>query len=248
MKGSKSDVLVECIGVEKAYGHGNAVSTALAGVDLRLQRGEFVALVGPSGSGKSTLLNLIAGLDRLDRGRIGLGGQDLSAMSDNALADLRFRTIGFVFQAFNLLPALTAHDNVALPLRFAGVAKGEIADRVRAMLDRVGVSNVGGRYPAEASGGEQQRVAIARALIMKPSLLLADEPTGSLDSATGRTVLELLRDLNAKEGLTVLMVTHNATAADYSDRVVELRAGRVWRSNGRDALDVDVTSKGRRGE
>src|SRR5262245_28500327 len=188
--------LVEIVGVHKAYGAGDALSVALAGISLEIRAGSFVSLMGPSGSGKSTLLNLIAGLDTPDAGRVLIDGEDLSRLADHQLADMRLRKIGFVFQSFNLVPALNVHENVAWPLEFAGCGRAEVARRVSEALVKVGVTGREQRFPAEMSGGEQQRVAIARAIATKPILLLADEPTGNLDSATGRLILDLLRSLN----------------------------------------------------
>ena len=185
--------------------------------------------MGPSGSGKTTLLNLIAGLDAPDAGRVILDGNDLATLPGNALADFRLHNVGFVFQAFNLVPSLTVANNVAWPLEFAGVQRGEVRTRVEEALERTGVSGRDRRFPAELSGGEQQRVAIARAIATRPRLLLADEPTGNLDSHSGRLVLDLLADLNRAERVTIVMVTHNAFAAAYGDRTLEVRDGRLVR-------------------
>jgi len=201
----------------------------LNGIDLRIEKGEFVSLMGPSGSGKTTLLNLVSGLDRPDGGRVMLDGRDLGDLPDRQLADLRLRTIGFVFQGFNLLPALTVERNVAWPLQFAGCSACEARERATAALLRVRITNQGGRYPSELSGGEQQRVAIARAIATRPSILLADEPTGNLDSRTGQNILDLLRALNLADGVTIMMVTHNALAAAYGDRTLEIHDGRIIR-------------------
>src|SRR5881296_3906760 len=180
--------------------------------------------MGPSGSGKSTLLNLIAGLDTSTHGRVIVGGQELTRLSDDARSDLRLRHIGFVFQSFNLFPTFTAEENVAWPLGFVGVRWREARRRAREALARVALPPAAaGRRPAELSGGEQQRVAIARALVTEPRLLLADEPTGNLDSQTGQTILDLLRRLNEERHLTVVLVTHNALAASHAQRTIELR-------------------------
>ena len=189
------DIVLEDI--TKVHGHGRQAVTALRDVSLAVEPGEFVAVVGPSGSGKSTLLNLAAGLEVPTRGRVAIGGEDLARLSDDARSDLRLRQIGFVFQSFNLLPTFTAEENVAWPLEFVGVGRRESRRRASRALERVGIPDAArGRRPAELSGGEQQRVAIARALVAAPRLVLADEPTGNLDSRTGRSVLELLRSLN----------------------------------------------------
>jgi ABC-type lipoprotein export system ATPase subunit len=206
-------------------------------------RGDFVSIMGPSGSGKSTLLNLIAGLDKPDSGSIVVDGETLSDLSDYQLSWMRLRKIGYVFQSFNLIPALTVLENVEWPLHFAGSSRGDARRRASEALARMSVGSHEDRYPSELSGGEQQRVAIARAIAPRPVLLLADEPTGNLDSMTGRLVLDLLRSLNQQDAMTVVMVTHSAFAATYGDRTIELRDGRIVRdvrmpSRGEDDEDV----------
>ncbi|GGT38146.1 ABC transporter ATP-binding protein [Streptomyces purpureus] len=198
---------------------------ALDGVDLDFRTGSFTAVMGPSGSGKSTLLQCAAGLDRPTSGSVEIGGVELTGLRERELTLLRRDRIGFVFQAFNLLPPLTAAQNVALPLRLAGrrPSRGE----VRAALERVGLGERAGHRPGEMSGGQQQRVAIARALITRPAVLFGDEPTGALDSATSRDVLVMLRELVDREGQTIIMVTHDPVAASYADRVVFLVDGRL---------------------
>ncbi|MFF8291291.1 ABC transporter ATP-binding protein [Streptomyces sp. NPDC016309] len=199
--------------------------TALDGVDLTFPTGSFTAVMGPSGSGKSTLLQCAAGLDRPTGGRVEVGGTDLGGLSERRLTLLRRDRIGFVFQAFNLVPSLTAAQNVALPLRLAGrrPARGE----VRAALARVGLAERARHRPGELSGGQQQRVAIARALVTRPAVLFGDEPTGALDTTTGHEVLRMLREVVDRDGRTVVMVTHDPVAASYADRVVFLVDGRV---------------------
>jgi putative ABC transport system ATP-binding protein len=220
------DIVLE--NITKVHGHGPQAVTALRDVSLAVEPGEFVAVVGPSGSGKSTLLNLAAGLEVPTRGRVAIGGEDLARLSDDARSDLRLRQIGFVFQSFNLLPTFSAEENVAWPLEFVGVGRRESRRRASRTLERVGIPDAArGRRPAELSGGEQQRVAIARALVAEPRLVLADEPTGNLDTRTGRTVLELLRTLNREQRMTVIMVTHGALGTSVVDRTVELRDGRL---------------------
>jgi putative ABC transport system ATP-binding protein len=221
--------IIQLRGVQKTYGRADRTTVALAGIDLRIDPGEFVALMGPSGSGKTTLLNLIAGIDAPDRGTIVVCGHDLGSLRDHQLADLRLFTVGFVFQSFNLIPSLTVEANVAWPLEFAGLARREVRERIAEALSRTDVTGRGHRYPAELSGGEQQRVAIARAIATRPRLLLADEPTGNLDSHTGRLILDLLRTLNESDGVTIVMVTHNAFAATYGDRTLELQDGQIVR-------------------
>jgi putative ABC transport system ATP-binding protein len=222
-----SDPIIRLAAVTKRYGSGTAATTALDDLSLDIAPGEFVSLMGPSGSGKTTLLNLIAGLDMPDAGRVVVAGRDLAGLADHQLADLRLRTLGFVFQAFNLLPALSVERNVGWPLQFAGCSRAETARRTAEALARVGVTGRHGRWPAELSGGEQQRVAIARAIVTRPEILLADEPTGNLDSRTGQGVLDLLRALNQEERVTVVMVTHSTFAAAYGDRTLELHDGRI---------------------
>lgn len=211
--------------VSRSHGSGDSAVTALDRVSLSFPRGTFTAVMGPSGSGKSTLLQCAAGLDRPTSGSVSVGGTELTALSETRLTLLRRERIGFVFQAFNLLPALTAEQNVALPLRLAGrrVAKS----RVREVLQQVGLGDRARHRPAEMSGGQQQRVALARALITRPEVLFGDEPTGALDSRTSHEVLALLRSMVDREGRTIIMVTHDPIAASYADRVVLLVDGRV---------------------
>ncbi|HEM61753.1 MAG TPA: ABC transporter ATP-binding protein [Chloroflexi bacterium] len=206
---------------------GNTFVDALRGVDLTIGRGEFVALVGPSGSGKSTVLNLIGGLDRPTSGEVWIDGVELSASDERTLTRHRRQHVGFVFQTFNLLPRLTANENVALPLMFSGVPRGERLDRAKQLLERVGLAERLNHRPGQLSGGEQQRVAIARALVSRPALLLADEPTGNLDTTTGTGIMALLKELNEESDLTLLVVTHDPEVAAFADRIVALRDGRV---------------------
>jgi len=220
-------MLIELRNVTKVYGSGPGAFGALDGVSVIVERGEFLSVIGPSGSGKSTLLNLMAGLDVPDGGQILLEGQDLARMSDRALSNLRLREIGFVFQSFNLFPALTVWDNVAWPLEFAGVKRARLRAQVEDVLRRVGLADRHARRPGELSGGEQQRAAIARALVNEPSIILADEPTGSLDSQTGDSILALLSGLNREHGVSIVMVTHRSDAERWSDRTIELRDGRI---------------------
>jgi len=220
-------MLIELRNVTKVYGSGPGAFGALDGVSVIVERGEFLSVIGPSGSGKSTLLNLMAGLDVPHGGQILLEGEDLARMSDRALSNLRLREIGFVFQSFNLFPALTVWDNVAWPLEFAGVKRARLRAQVEDVLRRVGLADRHDRRPGELSGGEQQRAAIARALVNEPSIILADEPTGSLDSQTGDSILALLSGLNREHGVSIVMVTHRSDAACWSDRTIELRDGRI---------------------
>ena len=199
--------------------------TILEGVTLDVERGDAVAVIGPSGSGKSTLLGLIAGLDAPTEGTITVGGAEITRLGEAALARFRRETIGYVFQSYHLIPTLTAAENVAVPLELAG-ARG-VAARTRALLEQVGLGERAHHYPVQLSGGEQQRVALARAVALDPPLLLADEPTGNLDSATGAAIIDLLFSLNRERGSTLLLVTHDPALAERADRVVSLRDGRV---------------------
>ena len=216
---------IELRGVSRTFGSGDGQVAALDDVSLAFGQGTFTAVMGPSGSGKSTLLQCAAGLDRPTSGSVRIGGTELTTLTERRLTLLRRARVGFVFQAFNLLPSLTAEQNVALPLRLAGrrVPKSE----VRAALARVGLTARARHRPGELSGGQQQRVALARALVTRPEVLFADEPTGALDSRTGRDVLALLRAMVDTEGRTIVMVTHDPVAASYADRVVFLVDGRV---------------------
>jgi putative ABC transport system ATP-binding protein len=203
---------------------GRAVQV-LDGVTLDVPAGEFLAVTGPSGSGKSTLLGLLAGLDRPSAGTITVDGVEITALDEDALARFRRRTIGYVFQSFHLIPTLSALENVAVPLELAEIA--DAAGQARALLEAVGLADRARHYPAQLAGGEQQRVAIARAVALRPALLLADEPTGNLDSTTGAQIIELLLELRRLAGRTLVLVTHDPALARHADRVVALRDGRV---------------------
>jgi putative ABC transport system ATP-binding protein len=216
-------VLIESM--TKTYGAGPSAITALDNVSLSFPAGSFTAVMGPSGSGKSTLLQCAAGLDRPDSGKVSIGGTELSGLGETALARLRRDRVGFVFQSFNLMPSLTAAQNVELPLRLAG-RKADVK-AARAALAAVGLADRARHRPSELSGGQQQRVAIARALITSPQVLFADEPTGALDTGTSREVLDLLSGMVTERGQTVIVVTHDPMAAAYADRVILLADGRV---------------------
>jgi putative ABC transport system ATP-binding protein len=218
--------LLELRGVAKTYARGGAAVEALRAVDLTVRRGEWVAVTGPSGSGKSTLLSILGLLDRPSEGEYRLGGEDAAALDDRTVSRLRNRSVGFVFQSFHLIPELTVLENVETPLLYGGVSEREWRGRARQCLERVGLAHRADHRPAELSGGEAQRAAVARALVCEPALLLADEPTGNLDTATGEQIAALLEALNA-EGRTVVLVTHNDGLAARSRRVVRLVDGRV---------------------
>jgi putative ABC transport system ATP-binding protein len=211
--------------VSKTVMSGQEPLTILYPIDYRVARGEFVAVTGPSGSGKSTLLGLIAGLDAPSAGRIAVDGREITGLGEDDLARLRGGTIGFVFQFFHLIPSLTAFENVMVPMEIAG--RKDAATRARGLLDEMGLDARGHHYPSQLSGGEQQRVALARALSNDPPILLADEPTGNLDSGNGRHVMELLLDIRRSRGVTLLLATHDMTLASHADRVLRLRGGRV---------------------
>ncbi len=221
------ETVVRTVGLTRRYKMGDTHVNALRGADLTITRGEFVALVGPSGSGKSTVLNLVGGLDQPTSGQVWINGTELSASDERTLTRHRRQHVGFVFQSFNLLPRLTAQENVALPLMFSGVPERERLARAQTLLERVGLSARLDHRPTQLSSGEQQRVAIARALVGQPALLLADEPTGNLDTVTGAEIMQLLRMLNQDQGLTLLVVTHDPEVAAFADRVVRLRDGQV---------------------
>ena len=217
--------MIQLINVSKSYGNAGSVQ-ALHSLSLTVEQGERVAVMGPSGSGKSTLLNLICGLDQPTSGSIKIEGVELAALDDDRRTRLRREKLGMIFQTFNLLPTLTAVENAALPLRLQGLGTHDAAERARAMLERVGLKGRAHHRPDEMSGGERQRVAIARALIFRPPILLGDEPTGNLDSATGEEILRLLDDLHREFNNTILLVTHNDLAAAFCDRILTLRDGR----------------------
>ena len=219
--------IVKVHGVKKAYRMGKVIVPALRGVSFEVEEGEFLAVLGPSGSGKSTLLHLIGCLDRPDEGKIFIDGSDLLKLSDEELAELRLRKIGFVFQFFNLLPRLTAIRNVELPLLIAGVSEKEARERAMEMLRLVGLEARVNHRPTELSGGEQQRVAIARALINNPKIVLADEPTGNLDTKSGWEIVQLMKRLNKERGQTFIVVTHDPHIAETADRILYLKDGLI---------------------
>ena len=237
--------VVSATDVSRRYGEGEAAVDALQGVSLEVQPGELVAVMGSSGSGKSTLMHLLAALDKPTGGTIKIAGQDVGSLSDRDVTMLRREHIGFVFQFFNLLPMLTAEENVALPLTIAG----EKPDPVffEGLIERVGLTNRRGHRPSELSGGQQQRVAIARALVSQPTVVFADEPTGNLDSKTGAGILELLRSSAEELGQTMVMVTHDAQAAEIADRILFLADGRIVEELPRSRAPEILAAMGRAG-
>lgn len=230
----------------KVYGgeHAGATVKALDGIDLTVRKGEFVSVMGPSGSGKTTLLNLLAGLDRPTSGELTILDQPLADLSPDALAVFRRRNMGFVFQDFNLLDTLTLAENVALPLALDGQAGAGLRRRVERIMSALGLGDCLDRYPYEVSGGQQQRAAVARAVVHEPALILADEPTGNLDSGSARALLEIFATLHAREGATILLVTHDPFAASHSQRVVFIKDGKVFseldRAGGREDFFQEI--------
>ncbi len=221
-----SSPLIETRNLVKTYGRGSSVIRALDDVSLTIDRGEFVAVIGASGSGKSTLMNMLGGLDKPDGGDIAIAGRSLANMSNRALAYFRNETIGFVFQQFQLLPKKSALTNVQLPMQYRRPRLDNEKERARVSLERVGLGDRIGHKPTQLSGGQQQRVAIARALVGEPELLLADEPTGALDSKTSTSVMELLVELN-RQGITIVLITHDHEVANYASRVITMRDGQI---------------------
>ncbi len=219
--------LVEIEHLSKSYVRGEQVVPVLTDINLVIREGDFVAMMGPSGSGKSTLLNLIAGIDKPDAGRLSVAGDDITQLGETELADWRARTVGFIFQFYNLMPVLTAFENVELPLQLTALSRGERRERVELLLGMVGLADRMKHYPNELSGGQQQRVAIARALVTDPLLIIADEPTGDLDRQSAADILGLLDRLNIELGKTVVMVTHDPRAAEAAHHLIYLDKGQL---------------------
>ncbi|MDK2795507.1 MAG: putative transport system ATP-binding protein [Archaeoglobaceae archaeon] len=219
--------VIELLDVHKVYKTEFYEVHALNGITMEIARGEFLAIMGPSGSGKSTLLHLIGCLDKPTKGEVIINGTETSKLGDGELTRLRRDSIGFIFQQYNLISTLSALENVELPMIFKGIPKEERRRRAMHLLKQVGIEEIADRKPKEMSGGQQQRVAIARALANSPSILLCDEPTGNLDSKTGRQVMDIIKKMNEEEGVTVVLVTHDFSLAEYADRIVRLRDGRI---------------------
>ena len=226
-----SDAVVQLKNVSRVYGQGNVAVHALQDVSGEIRRGEFVCVVGPSGCGKSTMLHLVGGLDSPTSGSVTIENQDLSSFTNNELSDLRLKRMGFVFQAFNLIPVLSACENVEFILQLQGVQKKDRNARAREVLDSVGLADAADRRPGELSGGQQQRVAVARALVGNPLLLIADEPSANLDSSTTRELCELLQSINREHGTTILIATHDALVMSYSTRSIHLEDGKIRQEN-----------------
>ncbi len=219
--------IVECTDIKKTYHQGKVEIQALRGVNLAIKKGGFVAIAGPSGSGKTTILNIIGGLDSMDAGRVVVDGNTLDEMNQSQLARLRLNKIGFVFQAYNLIPVLSALENVEYIMLLQGVPTAQRRDLARSILNDVGLEGTYNRRPAELSGGQQQRVAVARAIVSNPSIVLADEPTANLDSKTGKGLLEMMKEMNEKKKVTFIFSTHDQMVMDYARRLVKIRDGLV---------------------
>ena len=239
---AESDRIVEVREVHREFRVGGETVRALAGVSLEIARGEYLSIMGPSGSGKSTLFNMIGGLDRPTRGTVRVLGLDLGSLPDRTAARLRCRCIGYIFQTYNLVPALPALDNVALPAMLMGLPPREARRRAAEQLERVGLGDRLSHRPDELSGGQQQRVAIARAFVNGPRLILADEPTGNLDLATGEAIIGILASMSREDGVTIVSATHDHKMLSVSDRVVWLVGGRIERIRRREEMDIEVGS------
>lgn len=224
---NSSDVIVKVEDLHKSYFLGRTAIPALRGIDFELKRGEFCSIMGPSGCGKTTLLNIIGGIDRPDRGLVQFEGVELTSLSDNELADLRLDKVSFVFQFYNLLPLLSAQENVEVPMVFRGDLKSSREQRAKELLALVGLKGRENHLPTELSGGEQQRVSISRAMANNPDLMICDEPSGDLDSASAKVILKLLNDLNKDMGMTILMVTHDRRTAKVCDRILHMLDGKI---------------------
>jgi putative ABC transport system ATP-binding protein len=238
------EYIVRTKGLTKEYRMGDQVVHALRGVDLDIRRSEYLSIMGPSGSGKSTLFNMVGGLDKPSGGTCFIDEIDMAQLDAFELAWLRCRKIGYIFQSFNLIPVMTALENITLPMIFAGMSSDEMMERGRMLLDLVGLGERLHHKPFELSGGQQQRVAVARALANSPAIILADEPTGNLDLQTGKEIIQLLKELNVESGVTIISATHDLKMIDVSDRVVHIRDGGVERVDKREDIDLDVGTMG----
>ena len=236
------DNVVRTRGVRKVYTMGKVKVEALRGIDLEIRTGEYLSIMGPSGSGKTTLFNMVGGLDKPTDGKVYIEEVDVAQLDAYELAWLRCRKIGYIFQTFNIIPVMTALENVTLPMTFAGLTTDEARDKGMELLKKVGLDDRATHKPFELSGGQQQRVAIARAMANDPSIILADEPTGNLDLATGREIIELLRQLNDERRVTIISATHDMKMLSVSDRVVWIRDGQIDRIERREDLDISVGS------
>ena len=232
--------IVRTRGVKKVYLMGKLSLEALKGIDMEVQRGEYISIMGPSGSGKSTLFNMIGALDKPTEGKVYIDEVDVAQLDAYELAWLRCRKIGYIFQTFNLIPVMTALENVTLPMIFAGLATDEAIDKGVDLLSLVGLGERVQHKPLELSGGQQQRVAVARALANDPAIVLADEPTGNLDRKTGREIIELLRELNQEKQVTIISATHDLKMLDVSDRILWVQDGRIAKNQRRDEVDLDL--------
>ena len=237
---SASEYIVRTKDLAKEYIMGGTILRALDGVVVDIRRGEYISIMGPSGSGKSTFFNMIGGLDKPTRGSVFINEVDMAQLDAAELAYLRCRTIGYIFQTFNLIPVMTALENVTLPMIFAGLSTDDAQTKGSKLLDRVGLGDRLNHKPSELSGGQQQRVAIARALANNPGIILADEPTGNLDLKTGKEIILLLKEMNDEQGVTIISATHDLKMIDVSDRVVWIRDGKIERIEDREEIDVRV--------
>ena len=238
------DIVVKTEDVVKEYRMGSNVLRALDGINIEIQRGEYISLMGPSGSGKSTLFNMIGALDRPTEGQVYIDGQNMSNLSQRQIAAFRCHRVGYIFQSYNLLNVRTAHGNVTLPMIFAGIPDKDRNKKAEELLDKVGLGDRMYHLPDELSGGQRQRVAIARALANDPSIILADEPTANLDTVTGREIIDLIKQLNTEDGVTVISATHDLKMLDVSDRIVDIRDGLVERIRNRDEIEIQVGDVG----
>ncbi len=238
------DNVVKTEDVVKEYRMGSNVLRALDGINIEIERGEYISLMGPSGSGKSTLFNMIGALDRPTEGQVYIDGQNMSHLSQKQIAAFRCHHVGYIFQSYNLLNVRTAHGNVTLPMIFAGIPEKQRNEKAEKLLDRVGLGDRMYHLPDELSGGQRQRVAIARALANDPSIILADEPTANLDTITGREIIDLIKQLNTEQGVTVISATHDLKMLDVSDRIVDIRDGLIERIRNRDEIEIEVGEVG----